>query len=43
MYVKNGELDIESTSKRGFEKGNMPIVIIVESTRVVSSIPPFEP
>ncbi len=34
---------IESKSKRGFEKGDMHVVIIVESTTIVSSIFAFPP
>jgi hypothetical protein len=32
---------IESKFKRGFEKGDMHVVIIIESTNIVSLIPAF--
>jgi len=34
---------IESKSKRGFEKGDMHIIITIESITIVSSIPAFQP
>ncbi len=34
---------IESKSKMGFEKGDMHVVITIESTTIVSSIPAFQP
>jgi hypothetical protein len=40
MKVKN--FDIESNSKRGFEKGNMHVIIIIELMTIVSSITIFE-
>ncbi len=36
MKVEN--FNIESNSKRGFEKGNMHVIIIVESTTIASLI-----
>ncbi len=33
---------IELKSKRGFEKGDMHVVITIESTIIVSSIPIFQ-
>ncbi len=33
---------IESKSKRGFEKGDMHVVITIESTTIVSSILAFQ-
>ncbi len=41
MKVKN--FGIESKSKRGFEKGDMHVVIIVKSMTIVSPITIFEP
>jgi hypothetical protein len=43
MFVKVKNTNIESKSKRGFEKDDMHVVIIVESTTIVSSIVVFEP
>jgi hypothetical protein len=43
MFVKVKFFDIESKSKRGFEKDEMHVVIIVESTTIVSPIIVFEP
>ncbi len=43
MFVKAKNFDIQITFKRGFKKGNMHVVIIVESTIIVSLITPFEP
>jgi len=43
MFVKVEYFGIESKSKRGFEKGDMHFVIIIESTTIVSSIPAFQP
>jgi len=40
MRVKN--FGIESKFKRGFEKGNMHVIIIIELTTIVSSIIVFE-
>ncbi len=34
---------IESKFKKGFEKGDMHVVIIIESTTIVSIILPFQP
>ncbi len=41
MKVEN--FDIESKSKRGFQKGDMNVVITIESTNIVSLIPAFQP
>jgi hypothetical protein len=42
-HVCEGEFcSIESKSKKGFEKGDMHIVIIIESTTIVSLILPFQ-
>jgi hypothetical protein len=41
MRVEN--FGIESKSKRGFEKNDMHVVITIESTTIVSSIPTFQP
>jgi hypothetical protein len=41
MWVEN--FGIESKSKRGFEKGDMHVVISIEPTTIVSSIPTFQP
>ncbi len=40
MKVEN--FGIESKSKRGFEKRDIHVVIIIESTTIVSSIPTFQ-
>jgi hypothetical protein len=32
---------IESKSKKGFEKGDMNVIITIESTNIVSLIPAF--
>ncbi len=37
------DFNIESKSKRGFEKGDMHVVITIESTTIVSSIFAFPP
>jgi hypothetical protein len=43
MHVCEGQnFGIESKSKRGFEKVDMHVVIIVESTTIVSPITIFE-
>ncbi len=41
MKVEN--FSIESKSKRGFEKGDMHVVITIESITIVSSTPTFQP
>ncbi len=41
MKVEN--FGIESKFKRGFEKGDMHVVITIESTTIVSLIPTFQP
>ncbi len=41
--MKVDNFGIESKSKRGFEKGDMHVIITIESTTVVSSIPTFQP
>ncbi len=43
MFVKVEKFDIESKLKRGFEKDNMHVVIIVGSMTIVSPIIAFEP
>jgi hypothetical protein len=43
MFVKVEIFCIESKSKRGFAKGDMHDVIIIESTTIVSSILTFQP
>ncbi len=42
MFVKVDFFCIKSKCKRGFEKGDMHVVIIIESTTIVSSIPAFQ-
>jgi len=41
--VKVENFGIESKSKRGFEKDDMHVVITIESTTIVLSIPAFQP
>lgn len=41
MYVRVNFFGIESKSKQGFEKWDMHIIIIIESTTIVSSISSF--
>jgi hypothetical protein len=41
MFVRAEKFGIESKFKRGFEKGDMHVVIIIESTTIVSSIHAF--
>jgi hypothetical protein len=41
MFVKVQNFGIESMFKRGFEKGDMHVVITIESTTIVSLIPTF--
>jgi hypothetical protein len=43
MFVKVDNFDIESKSKKGFEKEDMHVVITVESMTIVSPIIVFEP
>jgi hypothetical protein len=43
MFVMVENFGIESKLKRGFEKGDMHVVIIIESTTIVSSILAFQP
>jgi hypothetical protein len=43
VFVRLENFDIESKSKNGFEKGDMHVVITVESITIVSSIPTFQP
>jgi hypothetical protein len=42
MFVRVENFGIKSKSKRGFEKGDMHVVITIESTTIVSSIPTFQ-
>jgi len=42
MFVKVNFFGIESKSKRGFEKGDMHVVITIELTTIVSSILAFQ-
>jgi len=42
MFVKVENFNIESKSKKGFEKGDMHVVIIIETTTIMSSIPAFQ-
>ncbi len=43
MFVKVEIFCVESKSKRGFEKGDMHVVITIESTTIVLSILAFQP
>ncbi len=43
MFMKVEIFGIESKSKRGFEKGAMHVVISIEPTTIVWSIPTFQP
>jgi hypothetical protein len=43
MFVKVENFGIESKSKMGFEKGDMHVVITIESMIIVSLITIFEP
>jgi len=43
MFVRVENFGIESKSERGFEKGDMDVVITIESITIVSSIPAFQP
>jgi hypothetical protein len=43
MFVGMENFGIASKSKRGFEKCDMHVVITIESTTIVSSIPTFQP
>ncbi len=43
MFVRVDNFDIESKFKKGFEKDNMNVVIIVESMTIMSPISAFEP
>jgi len=42
MFVKVKNFGIKSKSKRGFKKDDMHVVITIESTIIVSSIPAFQ-
>jgi hypothetical protein len=41
-FMKVENFSIESNSKRGFEKGDMHVVITIELTTIVSSILAFQ-
>ncbi len=43
MFVKMENFGIESKSKRGFEKGDMHVVITIESIIIMSSTPIIQP
>jgi diacylglycerol kinase family enzyme len=43
MFMKVENFGIESKSKRGFEKGDMHVVITIESTTIMSLIHSFQP
>jgi len=43
MFVRVENFGIESKSKRGFEKGDMHVVITIELTTIMSLIPAFQP
>ncbi len=48
LYIKMLEqhlqnFNIESKSKKGFEKSDMHVVMPIESTTIVSSTPAFQP
>jgi hypothetical protein len=42
LYVKVENFGIEAKSQRGFEKNNMPNILMVESTTILSSITMFK-
>jgi hypothetical protein len=41
MFVKVENFGIKSKSKKGFEKGDMHVIITIESTTIVLLIPAF--
>ncbi len=43
MFVRVENFNIESKSKKGFEKSDMHVVMPIESTTIVSSTPAFQP
>jgi hypothetical protein len=43
MFVRVEFFCIESKSKKGFEKGDMHVVITIELITIMSSIPTFQP
>jgi hypothetical protein len=43
MFVRVNFFNIESKSKKGFEKGDMHVVITIESITIMSSILAFQP
>jgi hypothetical protein len=43
LYVKVENFGIEAKSQRGFEKRDMPNILMVESTTILSSITMFKP
>ncbi len=43
MFVRVENFGIKSKSKKGFEKGDMHVIITIESTTIVSSILAFQP
>ncbi len=43
MFMKLEYFGIKSNSKRGFKKGDMHVVVEIESTTIVSSIFAFQP
>jgi len=43
MFMRVKIFNIESKSKRGFERGDMHVVITIESSTIVSPITIFEP
>jgi hypothetical protein len=42
MFVRVEDFGIESKSKRGFEKSNLHVIITIELTTIVPSIPTFQ-
>jgi hypothetical protein len=43
MFVRVEFFCIESKSKKGFEKGDMHVIITIELITIVSLIPAFQP
>jgi len=42
MFMRVETFNINSKSKRGLEKGEMHVVIMIESTTIMSLIPTFQ-
>jgi hypothetical protein len=43
LYVRVENFGLEERTQKNFQKGDMPVIIVVGTTTIISAIPPFQP